>query len=176
MDVLSCELLNSLMDFLLSGKPHHWGFFGNKNIKIFKFRWGGGPNKWFASGTPAAGHIIHSQPRGLQTPWGGEMERTGDGEEREGRGGEMEKPTTRHNLLRISIWADHGLDVEDLGRGVVGPAPGRAEEHHVGAQAGRQRHEVPAQEVDVLGHAVHLCVVPRQPQLLGIDVDGDHCP
>lgn len=89
---------------------------------------------------------------------------------------EREKPTTRQSLERISIWADHGLDVEDLGSGVVGPAPGRAEEHHVGAQAGRQRHEVAAQEVDVLGHAVHLRVVPRQPQLLGIDVDGDHCP
>lgn len=80
------------------------------------------------------------------------------------------------NLERISIRADHSLDVEDLGCGVVGPSPGRAEEHDVGAQAGRQRHEVPAQEVDVLGHAVHLGVVPRQPQLLGVDVDGDHCP
>lgn len=92
-----------------------------------------------------------------------------------GRGGKKEAQH-QAELERISIRADHGLDVKDVGGGVVGAPPGRAEEHHVGAQAGRQRHEVPAQEIDVLGHAVHLRVVPRQPQLLGIDVDGDHCP
>lgn len=110
-------------------------------------------------------HLYHPQSaNGARKPRG-----------REG-GEEREKPTTRHNRERISVWANHGLDVEDFGGGVVGPAPGRAEEHHVRAQAGRQRHEVPAQEVDALGHAVHLRVVARQPQLLGIDVDGNHCP
>jgi hypothetical protein len=56
---------------------------------------------------------------------------------------------------------------------VAGAAPRRREEDDVGAQRGRERQEVGAQEVDAVRHAVHARVVPRQPQPRRVDVDGD---
>ena len=66
------------------------------------------------------------------------------------------------------------LDVVDVLRQVLGPSPRRGEEDDVGPMQRRyQAEEVAHDELDALLDAVDAGVVPRQADLLGVDVDGD---
>lgn len=102
------------------------------------------------------------------------MSREG-GEEREKTACKLLKITTTRNFARISIWANHGLNIEDFGSGIVRAPPGRAEEHNICLQVGSQHHEVSAHEFYLIRHAVHLSVVARKTELLRININSDHC-
>lgn len=102
------------------------------------------------------------------------MSREG-GEEREKTTHKRLKITTMLNFERISVWANHSLDIEDFSSGIVGPPPGRAEEHNICLQVGSQHHEVSAHKFYLICHAVHLSVVACKVELLRIDINSNHC-